>query len=275
MNPRICFIGGGNMARSLIAGLIHSGSNAQDISVSEPMAEGRESLTRDYAVNAFAENVAAAERAHIWVLAVKPQVLRAVCTELSALAQNNQPLVISIAAGITSEQINRWLGGGQRVVRTMPNTPAMLGAGVTALFANSRCTLAQREQSEHILSSAGKTVWIDDEALMDAVTAVSGSGPAYIFLLAEAMQHAAIAEGLPAEAARVLSLQTIMGAARMLTETADDAATLRKKVTSPNGTTFAALQSLEQSDFVGVMRKAIHAARVRGAELSQANDEST
>src|SRR5690606_15744187 len=154
----------------------------------------------------------------------KPQVLRDVCASLSAQAQATRPLVVSIAAGITSGQIDRWLGGDMAVVRTMPNTPALLGAGATGLFANAAVDDAGRARAQSLLSAAGATVWIDDEEQMDAVTAVSGSGPAYVFLLAEAMQSAGIAEGLPPDAARTLALQTLLGASRMLLEGDADAA---------------------------------------------------
>ena len=182
------------------------------------------------------------------------------------------PLVVSIAAGITAAQLERWLGGDIAVVRCMPNTPALLGAGVTGLFANPRVDAAGRDAAQSLLAAAGETTWIGDEALMDAVTAVSGSGPAYVFLLAEAMQAAALAEGLPADAARKLVLQTILGAARMLTEEEVDAAELRRRVTSPNGTTQAAIESFEAGGFRDLVAGAIHAATVRGRELAAAND---
>ncbi|MBN8262872.1 MAG: pyrroline-5-carboxylate reductase, partial [Xanthomonadales bacterium] len=202
----------------------------------------------------------------------KPQVLRAVCEGLAAQAQASRPLVVSIAAGITAAQVERWLGGALAVVRTMPNTPALLGAGVTGLHATARVDAAGRTLAEGLLAAAGETVWIEDEAQMDAVTAVSGSGPAYVFLLAEAMIEAGIAEGLPREAARTLALQTVLGAARMLTESHVEAGELRRRVTSPNGTTQAALDAFEAGGFRRLVASAVHAARVRGAELSADND---
>jgi pyrroline-5-carboxylate reductase len=183
---------------------------------------------------------------------------------------------VSIAAGITSVQVARWLGdaqgGRQPVVRAMPNTPALLGAGVTGLYANPVVDAEGRARAQSLLEAAGATVWIGDEALMDAVTAVSGSGPAYVFLLAEAMQAAGEAEGLPAEAARTLSLHTILGAARMLTEGEEPAAELRRRVTSPGGTTQAALEVFEAGGLRALVARAVHAARVRGAELAADND---
>ncbi|SDQ53093.1 pyrroline-5-carboxylate reductase [Pseudoxanthomonas sp. CF125] len=268
----IAFIGGGNMARSLIGGLIARGASAASIRVAEPVEVLRESLARDFGVPVFATALEAATGASLWLLAVKPQVMRTVCQGLSALAQEHGALVVSIAAGITAGQMQRWLGDGVAVVRAMPNTPALLGAGVTGLFATPQVDADGRERTEALLSSAGKTVWIDDEAKMDAVTAVSGSGPAYVFLLAEAMEAAAKQEGLNDEAARALVLQTILGAARMLTESDEDPAELRKRVTSPNGTTQAAIETFQEGGFAKLVGKAIHAASERGKELSAAND---
>lgn len=268
----IAFIGGGNMARSLIGGLIAQGRSPASIRVAEPAPPLREALRRDFAVAVFETGAQAIAAADIWVLATKPQVLRPVCESLSVQAQASKPLVVSIAAGITSTQIGRWLGGGIKVVRTMPNTPALLGAGITGLFADTSVSPGERQFSEILLAAAGKTVWIDDEAQMDAVTAVSGSGPAYAFLLAEAMIDAGIAEGLPADTARSLALQTLLGAARMLTEADVDATELRRRVTSPNGTTQAAIDTFEAGGFRTLVAQAIHAACIRGSELSAAND---
>lgn len=270
--PVIAFIGGGNMARSLIGGLIQSGADPASIRVAEPADALRAALKTDFGVQVFADAEAASEGADVWLFAVKPQVLRAVCESLAGKIQRTRPLLVSIAAGITSEQIAAWSGGGSAVVRTMPNTPALLGAGVTGLYANAEVSDAQRQIADALLASAGETVWIDDEALMDAVTAVSGSGPAYVFLLAEAMQAAGEAEGLSATAARQLSVQTLLGAARMLSHDDTPAAELRRRVTSPNGTTQAAIEQFEADGFRHIVRRAIHAARVRGAELSAAND---
>lgn len=270
--PTVAFIGGGNMARSLIGGLLKAGSAANAVQVAEPVTELREALAADFNVQTFADALSAAKHAEVWVLAVKPQVLREVCAALAPLAQTQRPLVVSIAAGITGAQIDRWLGGGIAVVRCMPNTPALLGAGVTGLHANAAVNANQRDIAETLLSSAGKTVWVNDEALMDAVTAVSGSGPAYVFLLAEALQAAGETEGLPAEAARTLTIETLLGAARMLAADDTPAAELRRRVTSPNGTTQAAIESFERDDFRQIVARAVHAARVRGAELAAAND---
>lgn len=274
----VAFIGGGNMARSLIGGLVARGVPAASVRVSEPVAGLRQSLERDFGIAVFAENAAAVADASTWVLAVKPQVLRSVCEALAPLAQATRPLVVSIAAGITTAQLERWLSVGQSrdeqlpVVRAMPNTPALLGAGVTGLYANERADAAQREQAADLLEAAGRNVWIHDEALMDAVTAVSGSGPAYVFLLAEAMQAAAEAQGLPGDAARTLVQQTLLGAARMLAESDEAPQELRRRVTSPGGTTQAAIEQFEQGGLRELVACAIGAAAERGRQLSAAND---
>ena len=268
-SPSIAFIGGGNMARSLVGGLVAAGVDPAGVRIADPNAQAREALVADFGVQAFADAVAGAGT---WVFAVKPQVMREVCAGLAGAAQAGRPLVVSIAAGITSAQLDRWLGGGLPVVRTMPNTPALLGAGVTGLYANARVDAGGRERADRLLASAGPTVWIDDEALMDAVTGTSGSGPAYVFLLAEAMEAAAVAEGLTPDAARTLSQQTLLGAARMLIESGEPPAELRRRVTSPNGTTQAAIETFEAGGFRELVARAIHAATRRGGELSAAND---
>lgn len=266
---RLAFIGGGNMARALIGGLCGHGFDPARICVAEPQAAARDALASDFGVRVSADNREAASQARVVVLAVKPQVLRDVLAELSdALAED--ALLLSIAAGITSEQIARWAGGGRRVVRSMPNTPALLGAGATGLFANPACTTEDRQLAARLLEAVGQSVWIERETLMDAVTAVSGSGPAYVFLLAEAMQAAGEAEGLPAEAARQLARQTLIGAAAMLGADATEAGELRRRVTSPRGTTEAAIGVLQAQGFEALVARAVSAARLRGAELSAA-----
>jgi pyrroline-5-carboxylate reductase len=268
----IAFIGGGNMARSLVGGLLARGWGASRIHVADPNAATRDSLAAEFSIGVHAVNLEAAARAPVWVLAVKPQMLHAVASGMTELAQRQRPLLVSIAAGITSAQLERWFGGELAVVRAMPNTPSLLGAGATGLYANARVSQAQRALVEELLAAAGITRWVEDEALMDTVTALSGSGPAYVFLLAEAMQAAAEGQGLAPEAARQLTLQTLHGAARMLMESGEDAATLRQRVTSPDGTTQAALESFEAMGFREVVARAIAAATRRGRELSAAND---
>ncbi|MGN7915902.1 pyrroline-5-carboxylate reductase [Lysobacter sp. 22409] len=267
----IAFIGGGNMARSLIGGLVARGVAASDIRVAEPVAALREALQHDFGVQCFDDASAAAEGASVWLLAVKPQVMREVCASLSAQAVAQRPLAISIAAGITAGQLDRWLGGGAAVVRAMPNTPALLGAGITGLYANAAAA-PRFDQAASLLDAVGPTVRIDEEAQMDAVTAVSGSGPAYVFLLAEAMQQAGQAQGLSAEAARALVRQTLLGAATMLTHSDDPAEVLRARVTSPGGTTQAAIETFEAGGFRALVDRAIAAATERGRQLSAANE---
>ena len=268
----IAFIGGGNMARSLIAGLIADGVPPASLRVAEPVAVLREALRQDFGVEVFADNAIAGAAATTWVLAAKPQVLREVCEDLAAQVQRQRPLLVSIAAGITTAQLDRWLRGEVAIVRAMPNTPALLGAGISGLFANAQVDAAGRQCAERLLAAAGETVWLTDESMMDAVTAVSGSGPAYLFLLAESMLDAARSEGLPPDVARVLVLQTILGAARMLTEENATPVELRGRVTSPGGTTQAAIDVLQVGGFDRMVADAIHAATERGRQLSLAHD---
>lgn len=267
---RIAFLGGGNMARSLIGGLAARGLDMSRVQVAEPVEALRRALEADFGVRTFARAGDAVAGADLWLLAVKPQVMRQLCEPLAAQAQAARPLVVSIAAGIPVARIQQWLGGGLPVVRCMPNTPALLGAGVTGLYADPAVDAAQRARAQALLDAAGHTVWVAEERLMDAVTAVSGSGPAYVFLLAEAMQAAAEAEGLPAEDARTLVVQTLLGAGRMLAESAEPAAKLRRRVTSPGGTTQAAIETFQRGGFQELVAAAVHAARVRGEELARA-----
>jgi pyrroline-5-carboxylate reductase len=271
--PTIAFIGGGNMVRSLVGGLVAQGHDPATIRIAEPVDALREALARDFGVRVDTDNARATAAAEMVVLAVKPQVMREVCLGLRGLAvAQPRPLVVSIAAGITSRQIEGWLGADMPVVRCMPNTPSLLGAGATGLFANERVSDAQRQATQELLAATGATVWIGREDQIDAVTALSGSGPAYVFLLAEAMVAAGQAEGLPRDAATALALQTVLGAARMLVESGEAPAELRERVTSPNGTTQAALESFERDGLRAIVARAIHAARVRGSELSAMND---
>jgi pyrroline-5-carboxylate reductase len=266
--PVIAFIGGGNMARALIAGLRARGHDGAALQVADPNRDALDQLAGQFGIRAADDAGHAVAGADAVVLAVKPQVLAQVCAGLASALGGARPTVISIAAGVRSDQIDAWLGGGRAVVRTMPNTPAQLGAGATGLFANRHCSGADRALAESLLAAVGATVWLGDEALMDAVTAVSGSGPAYVFRLVEALQAAARDQGLPADAARTLVLHTVLGAARMAQETGEDAAALRRQVTSPGGTTAAAMQALDVGGFDALVAAAVAAATVRGRELS-------
>ena len=267
-SPRIAFIGGGNMARSLIGALVEAGHPVDHLRVSEPNAELRTELDRDFGVAAFDNAKDACAHADVVLIAVKPQLFKKVCTELMSALAGSKPLIISIAAGITITQIDGWLGGGNAIVRCMPNTPALIGAGATGLHANDSTSAEQRVQAESILGRAGITRWIDDEAMIDVVTALSGSGPAYFFLLVEALENAAVKQGLPRETARALATQTCLGAGRMLTESGESPEALRKRVTSPNGTTHAAVTAFEEGGLRKLADSAVVAATERGRELA-------
>jgi pyrroline-5-carboxylate reductase len=268
---RIAFIGGGNMARSLVGGLIRTGIAANDIRVAEPQAAAREALGRDFGVATYADNALAAAEAEVVVLAVKPQVMPAIRDGLRDTLQRQRPLLISIAAGVRLDQLERWFGA-LPIVRCMPNTPALIGAGATGLCANARVSPPQRAQAQHVLDAAGLTRWIDDEAWMDTVTALSGSGPAYFFALVEALEDAAAAQGLPRDTARALAVQTCLGAGRMLAESGEAPGELRRRVTSPNGTTQAALESFAADGLAAIVARAVAAAARRGGELADALD---
>ncbi|HET6914411.1 MAG TPA: pyrroline-5-carboxylate reductase [Rhodanobacteraceae bacterium] len=262
------FVGGGNMARSLISALIGHGADATTIAVAEPRADARDELARDFGVRTFSDNADAVAGAGCVVLAVKPQMMRKVCEHLAEPLRETRPLLISIAAGVRIEQLERWLGAHLAIVRCMPNTPALIGAGASGLCANARVGAAQRALAERILNAAGIARWIDDESRMDVVTALSGSGPAYFFLLVEAMEDAAVQLGLPRDTARALAVQTCLGAGRMLAEGGESAATLRARVTSPQGTTQAALDAFAQGGLRELVQRAMAAATRRGGELS-------
>ncbi len=264
----IAFIGGGNMARSLIGGLLATGHDRSLLSVAEPYPAQREALQRDFGIRVEADNLKAAAGADVIVLAVKPQVMAEVCRAMADLDSTSAPVFLSIAAGIGLQNFARWLGKDAAVVRAMPNTPALIGAGACGLFANAAVTQQQRKLAEEILGAVGDTVWVGDESQMDVVTAVSGSGPAYFFLLMEAMIDAGIAQGLDPDVARRLVLQTALGAARMAREGSDAPKLLRERVTSPNGTTQAAVETFERHGLRAIVAQAIARAGERGRELS-------
>ena len=263
---RIAFIGAGNMANSLIGGLLARGVPATSIHASEPSAERRQQLEQALAIHTHADNAAACAAADVVVLAVKPQIMRAVCQALAPALQPGQ-LVISIAAGISCASLQQWLGH-QAVVRCMPNTPALLQQGISGLYAAGAVSPAQRSQATAILDAVGVSVWVDEEQQLDAVTAVSGSGPAYFFLLIEAMADAGVKLGLPAATAALLARHTALGAARMACEGDVDVATLRARVTSPQGTTDAAIRSFEADGLRSMVGRALQAAADRSAELA-------
>jgi pyrroline-5-carboxylate reductase len=266
--PRIVFVGGGNMAASLIGGLISDRFPAERIWVCDPSVQRLEELRNRFLVNTTPINHEAVAHGEVVVLAVKPQLMKEVCQEIGPKLAARPPLVVSVAAGIPTPSLARWLGD-LAIVRAMPNTPAMVGCGATALFANHGTSAEQRTLAESLLRSVGTSIWIDDESLMDAVTAVSGSGPAYFFYMMEVMERAAIELGLAPAAARILTLQTALGAAKMAIESNDDPATLRRKVTSPGGTTERAVGVLNDKRFANVIQAAVTAAAQRSRELAE------
>jgi pyrroline-5-carboxylate reductase len=264
----LAFIGGGNMTGSLVGGLIADGWKPARIHVADPDPQQTGRLARRFSVITTADNRTAVKHADAVVLAVKPQVIRAVAEELAPLIKQRHPLVISIAAGIRETSLRDWLGEETAIVRTMPNTPALVQCGATALYANPVVSEEQRNLAESILRAVGLAIWVDDEAMMDAVTALSGSGPAYFFLLMEALTSAGSQLGLPEDTARLLALQTAFGAAKMALESAEDAAKLRRRVTSPGGTTERAIRVFEENNFEGIVLQALRAAADRSRELA-------
>lgn len=268
MHATICFIGAGNMAQSLIGGLIASGYDKQNIIASDPTQANRNAITEKFGIQSFGDNAQAVLQADIVVLAVKPQILEPVCQTIIDSVKSKQPLIISVAAGIRSKDINRWLGSQIAIVRTMPNTPALIQTGATGLFANELVNKEQKSEAEHILRAAGITVWVNEETKLDAVTALSGSGPAYYFLFMQAMEEAGQQLGLDEKTAHLLTLQTALGAAKMALESHQDFETLRQNVTSPNGTTEKAIQSFLADGLPETITKAMQAAQQRAVELA-------
>ncbi len=264
----IGFIGAGNMARSLAGGLLNNAWSRDKLILSDPNPEQRAAVSEILGLAVLEDNAQVAARADVLVLAVKPQVLRATALALAAAVQAKKPLVVSIAAGIRAGDIERWLGGNLAVVRVMPNTPALVGAGASGLFANALASEEQRDEAESILRAVGTTAWLQDEALMDVVTAVSGSGPAYILLVIEALEKAAIRHGLDHATARLLAIETTYGAAKMALEGNEEPATLRARVTSPGGTTEQALKVLQQGGLTALFDDAVAAAVRRAQELA-------
>ncbi len=264
----IGFIGAGNMARSLAGGLLNNGWSKDKLVLSDPHPEQRQAVMDALGLVVFEHNQEVVARAQVLVLAAKPQSLRALALDMAAAVQKTKPLVISIAAGIRVHDIQRWLGGNLPIVRVMPNTPALVGAGAAGLYANALASDAQRDTAESILRAVGTSVWLKDEALMDVVTAVSGSGPAYFLLVIEALERAAIDHGLDHATARLLAIETAYGAAKMALEGGDEPATLRARVTSPGGTTEQAIKVLEDAGIVALFHDAVGAAVRRSRELA-------
>lgn len=268
MDKTIAFIGGGNMAHSLIGGLIGGGHDNRGIWVSDPNAERLGSLSTRYGVRTTHANGEAAARADVIVLAVKPQVMHEVAAGLKAHVDAARHLVISIAAGIRIHALETWFGAALPIVRAMPNTPALVQSAATALVANKNVSRTQRDAAETVMRSVGLTFWLDDESGMDAVTALSGCGPAYFFLLMECLEKAAGKLGLSAPLTRLLTLQTAFGTAKLALESEEDTATLRSRVTSPGGATEQAIKVLIKGDIQALFDAALHAAYQRSRELA-------
>ncbi|HUV99012.1 MAG TPA: pyrroline-5-carboxylate reductase [Gallionella sp.] len=264
---KIAFIGGGNMASALIGGLLGKGFPSAQISVVEINADNRARLQRDYQVQVFDNLDEGVAGSQIIVFAVKPQQLSAVAQQLAPLLSGQ--LLISIAAGILATDLARW-SNSQSIVRAMPNTPALIRSGMTGLYALPAVSDAQREKAQSILAAVGETLWLQDEAMLDAVTAISGSGPAYVFYFIEALQKAAQGFGFNDEDARRLSLTTFMGASKLAASSTEDVCTLRARVTSKNGTTERALLSMEANH---VKQHIIEAAKAAAARSREMGDE--
>ncbi|MCK5897930.1 MAG: pyrroline-5-carboxylate reductase [Methylococcales bacterium] len=265
----IGFIGGGNMATSLIKGLIASGHPPQQIWVSDVDAERLKNLSSMLQIKTTLDNNLIIENVNVVVLAIKPQVLRKVAEKIVPALKNSATLVVSIAAGINQNSLSQWLGQSTAIVRCMPNTPALVLTGATALHANINVSNTQKDLAENILRAVGIALWVKDEKELDAVTAVSGSGPAYYFLLMEAMEQSAIELGLSQQTARLLIQQTALGAAKIALELDESPEQLRKQVTSPNGTTQTALEVFEQGGFKPLVSKALRAAKERSITMSE------
>ncbi len=266
--PKIAFIGAGNMAKAIIGGLLAESFTRADICAAGPRLETLKGVAEQFGIAVTTDNAQAAAAADVVVLAVKPSMLKEVALALVG-SLKHKPLIISLAAGVTTTSIGSWLGESQAIVRCMPNTPSKLREGASGLFANKQVTPEQKNLADSILRAVGVVQWLTDESLINAVTAVSGSGPAYFFLVMEAMIDAGVAQGLTPECARELTLQTALGAAILAKQSDIAVAELRKQVTSPNGTTEQAIKSFESDEIRTVFSRAMQACANRAVELSE------
>jgi pyrroline-5-carboxylate reductase len=267
-SPKIAFIGAGNMAKAIIGGLLAEDYSHSDIIATAPRVETLDKVHEQFSIHITTDNAQAAAWADVVVLAVKPQLLKEVALGIKD-ALTHKPLIISVAAGITTASIAEWLGGDPAIVRCMPNTPSQLRAGASGLYANVAVSHAQKSQADAILGAVGIVQWLDDEALLNSVTAVSGSGPAYFFLMMEAMINAGVELGLSHDCATELTLQTALGAAMLAKSSDCDVADLRRRVTSPKGTTEQAIQSFENDQIRAIFARAMTACSHRAVELSE------
>lgn len=269
MASKITFIGAGNMSSAIIGGLIDSGTAPTDITATAPNASELSALKSRLGIHIQTDNSVAVNGADVVVLAVKPQIMRSVCEALSDSVQQQQPLIISIAAGLDAATIDQWLGGNNALVRCMPNTPSLVGIGASGLYANHAVSDAQRNIASQLMEAVGIVEWVTEESLLDAVTAVSGSAPAYFFLMFEAMEEAAVKLGLPAETARRLAIQTALGAATMAQQSDKDPATLKQNVMSPGGTTERAIQHMEDAQLRSTIAEAMQACADRASAMAK------
>jgi pyrroline-5-carboxylate reductase len=267
---KVGLIGGGNMARAIGGGLLRGGMHATDLMIAEPVAEQSDRLRSElYGAMVTDDNQLVARSADILLFAVKPQILKPVCENVAAEVQDRRPLIMSIAAGPKIDDIDAWLGGGLSVVRVMPNQPALIDQGISALFANERTSDERKSQAEKIMTAVGHAVWLDSESKMDAVTAVSGTGPSYFYLLIDIMIESAKKFGIDAETARTLAVETARGATALAAAETESMSTLIDRVRSPGGTTTAAFEYLDEVDARGIFATAIDAAESRAAELAK------
>jgi pyrroline-5-carboxylate reductase len=265
------FIGAGNMAQAIIGGLIRTGTLAENISIYEPNTELANRLVSGLGIQAVSENTAIFESCDVIMLAVKPQIMQAALESAKSVILKPGAFIVSIAAGVPIHLLQSWMGEMHPVIRVMPNTPALVGAGVSGLFASEQANDKQKQAAESIMRAVGSVIWVENEALIDAVTAVSGSGPAYFFYFIEALERAALENGLSAEHARLLSMETAFGAAKLALESDVDAATLRQQVTSPGGTTEAAIKVFENQAVSDSISLAVQAAADRARDLAKSN----
>ena len=270
ISNKVGLIGGGNMARAIGGGLLRGGMHATDLMIAEPLPQQCERLRKElYGAMVTDDNRSVARAAEILLFAVKPQILKPVCEDLLDVVQARKPLIMSIAAGPKIDDIDAWLGGGLSVVRVMPNQPALIDQGISALFANPRTSAPNRGLAEKIMSAVGHVVWLDSESKMDAVTAVSGTGPAYFYLLIDIMIESAVKFGIDAETARVLAVETARGATALAAAETESMSAMIDRVRSPGGTTTAAFEFLDAMDARGIFAAAIDKAEARAAELAR------
>lgn len=268
---KVGFVGGGNMARAIAGGLLRGGMHATDIYLAEPLEAQRDRLREElHGVQVSDDNAMIAAQCDVLLFAVKPQILKPVCEELASTVQTSKPLIISIAAGPKVDNIDAWLGGDLRVVRVMPNQPALIDQGVSALYPNSRADESSRQVAEAIMSAVGDVVWVPEESDIDSVTALSGTGPAYVYLLVDVMIQAGLSYGLSPETARTLAVETARGASALAAAETESMSSMIDRVRSPGGTTQAAFEYLDSVDVRGIFSRAIASARDRAEELGDA-----